>query len=130
MHSHVNQNLNSVSRSPYTIKILSSLSGVNSKILLRAFNDCTRAYLDYGAECYNLFSTPQMRLLQRKQNYGLVLGVNKWATTSNIHAELRILPLALRVEVFQANMIKFILNQNHPLHDHLSAELFTSTTKR
>ena len=67
-----------------------------------------------------------MRQLQRKQNNGLklVLGVNKWAPTSSIHAELRILPLALRVEVFQANMInKFLLNQNHPLREHLSAEL-------
>ena len=48
----------------------------------------------------------------------------KWASTSSIHAGLRILPLALRVEVFQANMInKFLLNQNHPLREHLSPEL-------
>ena len=126
MHSQVSQTLNSVSRAINTIKIMSSLSGVNSKILLRTFNGCTRACLDYGAECFNLCTLTQMRQLQRKQNNGLrlVLGVNKWAPTSSIHAELRILPLALRVEVFQANMLnKFLLNQNHPLREHLSAEL-------
>ena len=126
MHSQVSQTINSVSRALNTIKVMSSLSGVNSKILLRTFNGCTRACLDYGAECFNMCTLTQMRQLQRKQNNGLklVLGVNKWAPTSSIHAELRILPLALRVEVFQANMInKFLLNQNHPLREHLSAEL-------
>ena len=127
MHSQVIQTLNSVSRSLNAIKVMSSLSGVNSNILLRTFNGCTRACLDYGAECFNMFTLTQWRLLQRKQNKGLklVLGVNKWAPTSNIHAELRILPLALRVEIFQANMInKFILNQNHPLYEQLYGELY------
>ena len=49
MHSQVSQTLNSVSRALNTIKIMSSLSGVNSKILLKTFNGCTRACLDYGA---------------------------------------------------------------------------------
>ena len=117
MNSHVTQTINSVSRSLNTIKVMASLSGVNSNILLRTFNSCTRACLDYGAECFNMFNLTQMRRLQRKQNNGLklVLGVNKWAPTSNIHAELRILPIANRVEVFQANMInKIMINQNHP----------------
>ena len=54
-----------------------------------------------------------------KQNNGLklVFDVNKWASISNIHAELRILTLTHHVEVFKANMInKFLLNQNHVLH--------------
>ena len=126
MHSQVNYTLNNVSRSLNTIKVMSSLSGVNSKILLRTFNGCTRAGLDYGAECFNMLTQTQIRRLQRKQKTGLklVLGINKWAPTTNIHAELRILPLALRVEIFQTNMInKFLLNQNHPLHAHLSDEL-------
>ena len=126
MHAHVTQTINSVSRSLNTIKVMSALSGVNSKILLRAFNGCTRACLDYGAECFNMFNLTQMRQLQRKQNCGLklVLGVNKWAPTASIHAELRILPLASRVEVFQANMInKILLNQNHPLQEQLVDEL-------
>ena len=126
MHSHVEHTLNSVSRSLNTRKVMSSLSGVNSKIVLRTFNTCTRACLDYGAESFNLLSFTQMRQMQRKQSTGLklVLGVNKWAPTSSIHAELQILPIAYRVEVFQANMInKFLLNANHPLHEYLSAEL-------
>ena len=101
-------------------------SCVNSKILLRTFNGCTRACLDYGAECFNLLTQTQMRQLQREQNTGLklVLGIDKWAPTSNIHAELQILPLVLRVEIFQTNMInKFLLNQNHPLHEQLADEL-------
>ena len=49
MHSHVTQTINSVSRSLNTIKVMSSLSGVNSNILLKIFNGCTRAFLDYGA---------------------------------------------------------------------------------
>ena len=105
---------------------MASLSGVNSNILLRTFNSCTRACLDYGAECFNMFNLTQMRRLQRKQNNGLklVLGVNKWAPTSNIHAELRILPIANRAEVFQANMInKIMINQNHPLHEQVADEL-------
>ena len=132
MHSHVTQTINSVSRSLNTLKVMSSLSGVNSNILLKTFNGCTRACLDYGAECFNMLTLTQMRQLQRKQNNGLklVLGVNKWAPTSNIHAELSILPLALRVEVFQANMInKFILNPNHPLHEHINAELYSPATR-
>ena len=75
-----------------------------------------------------MFTLTQMRRLQSKQNneLKLVLDVNKWAPTSNIHAELRILPLALRVEVFQANMFnKLLLNQKHPLREHLSDKLFT-----
>ena len=126
MHSHVEHTLNSVSRSLNTLKVMSSLSGVNCKILLRTFNACTRACLDYGTECFNLLTLTQTRQLLRKQNTGLkfVLGVNKWAPTSSIHAELQILPMAYRVEVFQANMInKFLLNQNHPLQEYLSAEL-------
>ena len=71
MHSHVTQTINSVSRSLNTIKVMSSLSGVNSNILLRTFNGCTRACLDYGAECFNMLSLTQMRRLQRKQNNGL-----------------------------------------------------------
>ena len=132
MHSHVTQTINSVSRSLNTIKIMSSLSGVNSNILLKTFNGCTRACLDYGAECYNMFTVTQMRRLQRKQNNGLklVLGINKWAPTSSIHAELRILPLSLRVEVFQANMInKFLFNPNHPLREFIDAELHSPTTR-
>ena len=66
MHSHLSQTTNSVSRSLNTIKVMSSLSGVNSKILLRTFNGCTRACLDYGAECYNMYTLTQMRQLQRK----------------------------------------------------------------
>ena len=131
MHSQVNQTLNRVSRSLNTIKVMASLSGVNSKILLRTFNGCTRACLDYGAECFNMLTLTQMRRLQRKQNNGLklVLGVNKWAPTSSIHAELRILPLALRVEVFQANMInKCLFNPNHPLREQLNAELHSPAT--
>ena len=131
MHSQVNQTLNRVSRSLNTIKVMASLSGVNSKILLRTFNVCTRACLDYGAECFNMLTLTQMRRLQRKQNNGLklVLGVNKWAPTSSIHAELRILPLALRVEVFQANMInKCLFNPNHPLREQLDAELHSPAT--
>ena len=126
MHSHVEYTLNSVSRYLNTVKVMSSLSGVNSMFLLRTFNACTRACLDYGSECFNLFSLTQTRQLQRKQNTGLkfVLGVNKWAPTSSIHTELQILPMAYRVEVFQANMIKkFLLNINHPLQEYLSAEL-------
>ena len=126
MHSQVNHTLNNVSRALNTIKVMSSLSGVNSKILLRTYNGCMRACLDYGAECFNMLTQTQMRRLQRKQNTGLklVLGINKWAPTTNVHAELRILPLALRVEIFQTNMInKFLLNQNHPLHNHIRDEL-------
>ena len=70
-----------------------------------------------------------MRQLQRKQNTGLklVLGVNKWAPTSSIHTELQILPMAYRVEVFQANMInKLLLNANYPLQEYLSADLVPS----
>ena len=52
MHSQVNQTINSVSRALNTIKVMSSLSGVNSKILLRTFNGCTRACLDYGTEVF------------------------------------------------------------------------------
>ena len=73
-----------------------------------------------------MYTITQVRQLQRKQNNSLklVLGVNKWAATSSIHAELKILLLAVRVEVLQANMInKFLLNQNHPLREHLSEEL-------
>ena len=112
--------------------LFSSLSGVNSKILLRTFNGCTRACLDYGAECFNMFTLTQMRRLQRNQNNGLklVLGINKWAPTSNIHAELRVLPLSLRAEVFQANMInKFLLNPNHPLREYIDAELHSPATR-
>ena len=56
MHSHVEHTLNSVSRSRNTLKVVSSLSGVNSKILLRTFNVCTRTCLDNGAETFNLLS--------------------------------------------------------------------------
>ena len=132
MHSQVNQTPNSVSRSLNTIKVKASLSGVNSKILLRTFNGCTRACLDYGAECFNMLTPTQMRQLQRKQNNGikLVLGIKKWAPTSNIHTVLRILPLALRVEVFQANMInKFLFNPNHPLREQIDAELHSPATR-
>ena len=78
MHSQVSQTLNSGSRDLNTIKIISPLSGVNSKILLITFHGCTRACLDYGAECFNMCTLTQMRQLQRKQNNGLklVLGVN------------------------------------------------------
>ena len=126
MHAHVEHTLNSVSRSLNTLKVMSSLCGVNSKILLRTFNACTRECLDYGAECFNLLTLTQTRQLLRKQNTGLkfVPGVNKWAPTSSIHAELQLLPMAYRLEVFQSNMIKkFLLNQNHPLQEYLSAEL-------
>ena len=126
MHPHVEHTLNSVSRSVNTLKVLSSLSGVNGKIILRIFNACTSACLYYVAESFNLLSLTQMTQLQRKQNTGLkfVLGVNKWAPTSSIHAELQILPMAYRVEVFQANIInKFLVNANHPLQEYLSAEL-------
>ena len=126
MHSQVSHTINSVSRVLNTIKVISSLSVVNSKILLIPFNGCTRACLDYGAECFNMCPLTHMRQLQRKQNNGLklLLGVKKLAPASSIHAELRILPFALRVEVFQANIInKFLVNQNHPLREHLSEEL-------
>ena len=121
MHSHVTQTINSVSRSLNTIKVMSSLSGVNSNILLKTFNGCTRAFLDYGAECFNMLTLTQMRQLQRKQNNGLklVLGVNKWAPTSNIHAELSILPLALRVEVFQDNLTVAIMTDITQPRDHI-----------
>ena len=66
MHSHVEHILNSVSRSLNTLKVMSSLSGVNSKILPGTFNACTRACLDYRAECFNLLSLTQRRQLQRK----------------------------------------------------------------
>ena len=99
MHSNVEHTLNSVSRSLNTLKRMSSLSGVNSKILLITFNACTRACLEYGTECFNLLSLTQTIQLQRKQNTGLkfVLWVNKWAPTSSIRAELQILLMAYRV---------------------------------
>ena len=79
MHSHVVHTLNSVSRSLNTLKVMPFLSGVNRKILLRIFNACTRACLNYGAECFNILSLTQTRQNQRKQNTDLkfVLGVNK-----------------------------------------------------
>ena len=126
MHSHIEPARNSVSRSLNSLKVMSSLSDVNSKIILRTCKACTRACLGYGAESFNILSLTQMRQLQRKQNTGLkfVLGVNKWSPTSNIHSELQFLPMAYRVEVFQANMInKLLLNAIHPLQEYLSAEL-------
>ena len=49
IYSHATQTINSV-RLLNTTKVIASLSGINSKILLRTFNGCTRACLDYGAE--------------------------------------------------------------------------------
>ena len=104
IHSHVKHTFNSVSRSLNTLKVMSAISGVNSKIILRTFNACTRACLGYGAECFNFLSLTQRRQLQRKQNTGckFILGVNKWAPTSGIHVELKILPMAYSVETIHS----------------------------
>ena len=132
MKHHVQHIENSVSKAINALKVMSGLSGVNAKILLRAYNGCTRAVLDYGSEAFSLLTAPQTRSLQLKQNCALkfILGVYRWAPTKNIHAELEVLPTSIRTEIFQTNMLnKFLCNTQHPLHLYISSELEAPRTR-
>ena len=131
MKPHVDHVINKASRSINALKVMSTLSGVNAKILKGVYQACVKASLGYGTETFNLLSSCQQKRLQVKQNTALklVLGTPNWTPTVNIHSETNVLPIRYNSEIMQATMLyKILRNPLHPLHIYISAEIESPRT--
>ena len=103
MKPHVDHVINKASRSINALKVMSTLSGVNAKILKGVYQACVKASLGYGAETFNLLSNCQLKRLQVKQNTALklVLGTPNWTPTVNIHSEQTFCQSATTVKLYK-----------------------------
>ena len=101
------------------LKVLSGLSGVNSKVLKMAYTGVVRPTMDYGASLVCMMSTSKQLNIQRVEHTALrlILRVPKWTCIDTIYQESNILPFRQRSEISLVKlMVKTIADERHPLH--------------
>ena len=101
------------------LKVLSGLSGVNSKVLKMAYTGVVRPTMDYGASLVCMMSTSKQLNIQRVEHTALrlILRVPKWTCIDTMYQESNILPFRQRSEISLVKlMVKTIADDRHPLH--------------
>ena len=101
------------------LKVLSGLSGVNSKVLKMVYTGVVRPVMEYGAPLVCMMSTAKQLNIQKVEHAALrlILRVPKWACIDNMYNECNILPFRQRTEVSLVKLIvKTIADESHPLH--------------
>ena len=101
------------------LKVLSGLSGVNSKVLKMAYTGVVRPIMEYGAPLVCMMSTAKQLNIQRVEHVALrlILRVPRWTCVDGMYQECDILPFRQRTEVSLVKlMVKTIADEHHPLH--------------
>ena len=102
-----------------SLKVLSGLSGVNSKVIKMAYTGVVRPVMEYGAPLVCMMSTAKQLNIQRVEHTALrlILRVPKWTYINSMYKECDLLPFRQRTEVSLAKlMVKTIADDRHPLH--------------
>ena len=102
------------------LKVLSSLSGVNGKVLKTAFTGCVRPILEYGATLMCLMSKTRQSDVQRVEHSALrlILRTPMWTPINAMYQECDLMPLKQRAEVTLVKFLyKALSDDRHPLHD-------------
>ena len=102
------------------LRVLSSLSGVNSRILKTVYTSCVKSVLEYGSQLVCMMPLSKQMQLQRVEHAALrlILRVPKWTPINAFYQECHMLPYVQRCEVILVKlMIKSISDGRHPLHE-------------
>ena len=119
------------------MKVLSSLSGVNSYILRLFYVQAIAPVLEYGSIASSLATKTQIDRIQRITNIAmrLILGATKYTRIQTMSNELNMPEFRVKINTRTANIThKIVCNQEHPLHENVSTalqqnpKLFKSTT--
>ena len=101
------------------LKVLSSLSGVNARILKNIYTAVIQSTLEYGAVTFGMMAAANITRLQTVQNQGmrLILGVPRGTSAKMMRQELQMLPVEHRAKLTRAKLYRKIRgNVLHPLH--------------
>ena len=101
------------------LKVLSSLSGVNARILKNIYSAVIQSTMEYGAVTFGMMAATNMARLQTVQNQGmrLILGVPRDTSAKMMRQELQMLPVEHRAKLTRARLYRKIRgNTLHPLH--------------
>ena len=101
------------------LRVLSALSGVNSKILLTVYTGCIKPILEYGSQIICMMPLGKQMHLQKVEHSALrlILRVPRWTAINALYHECHMLPFVERCEVNLVKlMVKIISDDQHPLH--------------
>ena len=101
------------------LKVLTSLSGVNARILKNIYTAIIQSTLEYGAVTFGMMAANNIARLQTAQNQGmrLILGVPRGTSAKMMRHELQMLPVEQRAKLTRAKLYRKIRgNALHPLH--------------
>ena len=121
---HINYTRSRAEKKIDTMKVMSSLSGVNSNILKRFYIQGIAPILDYGAPALVHSGKTNFNQLQIVQNSAsrIILGQPKFSRTATMSQELILQSVQSRHNVRNSKFThKILCNALHPLHHNATA---------